>query len=174
MTRQKLLQLGWEVLIHQPHLPDIAPSNFHLFLSLQNSLNGKNFNTLTIKVTWNSSLLKKLKTFGKMQLWSRLENDKDSQVAQCKEYACQPTRCKRRWFDPWVGKILWRCKWQPTSVFLPGKSHGQKSHGLWSTRLQRVGHDWVTKHCTAQWNKTVNTLYNKVLGENEKCVFYFI
>ena len=68
MTRQKLLQLGWEVLIHQPHLPDIAPSNFHLFLSLQNSLNGKNFNTLTIKGTWNSSLLKKLKTFGKMEL----------------------------------------------------------------------------------------------------------
>ena len=29
-------------------------------------------------------------------------------------------------FDPWVGKISWR-KWQPTSVFLPGKSHGQRS-----------------------------------------------
>ena len=43
-----------------------------------------------------------------------------------KEYACQPTRCKRRRFDPWVGKILWRCKWQPTSV-LPGKFHGQKN-----------------------------------------------
>ena len=27
-------------------------------------------------------------------------------------------------FDPWVGKIPWRRKWQPTSVFLPGKSHG--------------------------------------------------
>ena len=30
-------------------------------------------------------------------------------------------------FDPWVGKILWRRKWQPTPVFLPGKSHGQRS-----------------------------------------------
>ena len=28
------------------------------------------------------------------------------------------------WFDPWVGKILWRRKWQPTPVPLPGKSHG--------------------------------------------------
>ena len=28
---------------------------------------------------------------------------------------------------PWVGKILQRRKWQPTSVFLPGKSHGQRS-----------------------------------------------
>ena len=30
-------------------------------------------------------------------------------------------------FNPWVGKIPWRRKWQPTPVFLPGKSHGQKS-----------------------------------------------
>ena len=43
MTRQKLLQLGWEVLIHPPYSPDIAPLDFHLFRSLQNSLNGKKF-----------------------------------------------------------------------------------------------------------------------------------
>ena len=30
-------------------------------------------------------------------------------------------------FDPWVGKIPWRRKWQSTPVFLPGKSHGQRS-----------------------------------------------
>ena len=30
-------------------------------------------------------------------------------------------------FDPWVGKILWRRKWQPTPVFLPGESHGRRS-----------------------------------------------
>ena len=29
--------------------------------------------------------------------------------------------------DPWVGKIPWRKKWQPTPVFLPGKSHGRQS-----------------------------------------------
>ena len=46
MTRQKLLQLGWEVLIHLPYSPDITPSDFHLFRSLQNSLNGKNSNSL--------------------------------------------------------------------------------------------------------------------------------
>ena len=34
MTWQKLLQLGWEVLIHPPYSPDIAPSDFHLFRSL--------------------------------------------------------------------------------------------------------------------------------------------
>ena len=46
MTRQKLLQLGWEILIHPPYSPDIAPLGFHLFRSLQNSLNGKTFNSL--------------------------------------------------------------------------------------------------------------------------------
>ena len=30
-------------------------------------------------------------------------------------------------FDPWVGKIPWRRKWHSTLVFLPGKSHGQRS-----------------------------------------------
>ena len=30
-------------------------------------------------------------------------------------------------FSPWVEKISWRRKWQPTQVFLPGKSHGQRS-----------------------------------------------
>ena len=44
-----------------------------------------------------------------------------------KESACQCRRCKRRGFDPWVGKIPWRRAWQPTPVFLPGKSHGQRS-----------------------------------------------
>ena len=40
---------------------------------------------------------------------------------------CQCRRCKRHRFNPWVGKIPWRRKWQPTPVFLPGKSHGQRS-----------------------------------------------
>ena len=39
----------------------------------------------------------------------------------------QHKRYRRRGFNPWVRKIPWRRKWQPTSVFLPGKSHGQRS-----------------------------------------------
>ena len=31
------------------------------------------------------------------------------------------------WFNPWVGKIPWRKKWQPTPVFLPGKFHWQRN-----------------------------------------------
>ena len=30
-------------------------------------------------------------------------------------------------FNPWVRKIAWRRKWQPTPVFLPGESHEQRS-----------------------------------------------
>ena len=33
-------------------------------------------------------------------------------------------QCARPGFDPWVGKIPWRRKWQPTPVLLPGKFHG--------------------------------------------------
>ena len=36
-------------------------------------------------------------------------------------------RDKKHRFDPWVRKILWRRAWQPTPVFLPGESLGQKS-----------------------------------------------
>ena len=40
-----------------------------------------------------------------------------------KESACQ---CGRPRLDPWVGKIPWRNKWQPTLVVLPGESYGQR------------------------------------------------
>ena len=44
-----------------------------------------------------------------------------------KESACQYGRHRVCSFDPWVRKIPWRRTWQPTPIFLPGKSHGQRS-----------------------------------------------
>ena len=44
-----------------------------------------------------------------------------------KESACQCRRHKRWGFDPWARKIPWSRKRQPTSLFLPGKYHGQRS-----------------------------------------------
>ena len=44
-----------------------------------------------------------------------------------KEPTCQCRRHKRHGFDPWVGKIPWRRAWQPTPVFLPEESNGQRS-----------------------------------------------
>ena len=58
---------------------------------------------------------------------------------QGKESACQ---CRKGQFNPWVENILWRSKWQPTSVFFPGKSHGQKEPGGQQFMgSQRVGLD---------------------------------
>ena len=44
-----------------------------------------------------------------------------------KESTCQCRRRKRCGFNSWVGKIPWRRAGQPTPVFLPGESHGQRS-----------------------------------------------
>jgi len=48
---------------------------------------------------------------------------------------------KRHEFDPWVRKIPWMRAQQPTPVFLPGESHGQRSLVGYSLESQRVGHD---------------------------------
>lgn len=46
VTRQRLHTFGWEIMPHPPYSPDIAPSDYHLFRSLQNHLNGQKFNCL--------------------------------------------------------------------------------------------------------------------------------
>ena len=69
-----------------------------------------------------------------------------------KESACQDRRYRKRGFDPWVRKITWSRKWQPTVVFLPGKSHGQRSpvgYSQWGrkeldmTKHADVGKAWT-------------------------------
>ena len=53
------------------------------------------------------------------------------------ELASQCRRHKRCGFDPWVKKIPWRRAWQPMPLFLPGKSHGQRTlvgYGPWSSK----------------------------------------
>ena len=47
--------------------------------------------------------------------------------ARGKEPTCQCRRHKKCGFDPWTGKIPWRKAQEPTPVFLPGESHGQRS-----------------------------------------------
>ena len=63
-----------------------------------------------------------------------------------KESTCQSRGLR---FDPWVRKIPWRRKWEPTPVFLPGKSHGQRSlvvcNGPWGSKeLDRT--EWLGMH----------------------------
>ena len=68
-----------------------------------------------------------------------------------KEFTYQ---CRRHAFNPWVRKIPWRRKWQPTPVFLPGKSHGQRSlAGCSPWDHERVGHNSVSKQQTSSFPK---------------------
>ena len=62
-----------------------------------------------------------------------------------KELACQCRRYKRHGFDPWVGMICWRRAWQPTSVFWPEESHGQRSLASYSPWGHR---EWDTTEVT--------------------------
>ena len=72
----------------------------------------KNQNTKTRKNTKNASLKDKMGISGS---------------GSGREHTCQCRRRKTHRFDPQVGKIPWRRAWQLTPVFLPGKSHGQRS-----------------------------------------------
>ena len=59
------------------------------------------------------------------------------------------SQCRRSKFDPWVGKLPWSRKWQPTPTFLPGKSHGQRSlagYSLWGCK--KVRHNLATHQPT--------------------------
>ena len=65
-----------------------------------------------------------------------------------KESICQSRRCE---FDPWVRKIPWRRKWQPTPIFLPWKSPGQRSLvGYSPGDHKRVKHNLMIKQQTGQ------------------------
>ena len=65
--------------------------------------------------------------------------------------AMSPGSDRRHGSDPWVMKICWRRKWQPTPVSLPGKSHGQRSmasYSPWdhkeSDRTEHMMNGWDT------------------------------
>ena len=79
-----------------------------------------------------------------------------------KESTCQYRRCQ---FNPWVGKIPWRRKWQLTPVFLPGKSHGQRSlldHGV----TKRVKHAQLVTKQQQQFHRLVSgRLIPVILGK---------
>ena len=43
-----------------------------------------------------------------------------------KETSCQRRRREGYGSNAWVGRMLWRRAWEPTPVFLPGESDGQR------------------------------------------------
>ena len=65
----------------------------------------------------------------------------------------QCRRHRRHRFKPWIGKILWRRKWQSTPVFLPGEFHGQKSlagYSLWGHKVLGMSEHMAYKTHSSQ------------------------
>ena len=81
-----------------------------------------------------------------------------------KEPTCQCGRYKRCSFDSWVRKIPWRRIWQPTLLFLPGKSHGQK--GLGGCSLHSVAKSQTTP-CSWAWTYVVCRNANRPTFEEQ-------
>ena len=93
--------------------------------------------------TYTAVFIKHCSVFDAYHLWDTFGNATQGNRCVCiymygllwwlsgKETTCQ---CRRHRFDPWVGRIPWRKEWQPTPVFLPGKSLGQRSLAGYSPR----------------------------------------
>ena len=81
------------------------------------------------------------------------------------------------WEDPW------RREWQPTPIFLPGESLGQRSLVGYIQYIgsQRGGHDWATntftKSCsffyiTNTMSRMLGVLNKCLLNQNENSMFW--
>ena len=101
-----------------------------------------------------------------------------------KETACQFRRHNRHRFGPWVRKISWRRKWQPTTVFLPREFYGQTSlagYSPWDHKeLGTTERPRTDQNCQVQRRDNFMKLcilrtleLNKISSvlENEGCLF---
>ena len=79
-----------------------------------------------------------------------------------KESACQRRRCE---FDPWVGKIPWRRKWQHSPVFLPGNS---LVRGAWWARVHGVTKSQTTTE-HARMHILIDTLRHLQAWTSQGC-----
>ena len=77
--------------------------------------------------------------------WGPKESDTTEVTEQAQEFfigfpggsVVKNLPARRQGFDPWVRKIPWRRRWQPTPIFLSGKSHGQRrlaGYGPWACK----------------------------------------
>ena len=83
-----------------------------------------------------------------------------------RESDCQCRRHRKCGFDLWVSKIPWRRKWQPTPIFLPGESQGQRipaGYGPWNCR---VGHNWARMY-SAKSLQSCPTLCDPIDGSHQ-------
>ena len=98
-------------------------------------------------------------------------------ISQCR-------RCKKGRFDPWDGKITWRRTWQPTAVFLPGESPGQRAtvHGVTKSQTQIKQFSMLPPctHVSVSKSQSIPSLLrnhtgnHKLLLQNLSVCFYFV
>ena len=83
--------------------------------------------------------------------------------AQQLRICLQCRRRRRRGSDPWIRKITWRRKWQPTPVFLPGErlSRPKLYAGYKSSRQERIAKTFKRLHFTCWFpfeHQSLNTI----------------
>ena len=70
-------------------------------------------------------------------------------------------------FDPWVGKIPWRRKWQPTLIFLPGNP---MDRGAWQTSVHRFAESWTAEQLSTHAEMRVINPDKETGGDLVTCV----
>ena len=79
---------------------------------------------------------------------------------------------RRHRFNPWIGKIPWRRKWQPTTVFLPGEFHGQRILAGYSPRGCKASD--TTERFILSLSHTHNVPVSNLWTPFDIFIFYYI
>ena len=127
----------------------LPPPNFSAF-SPKDDFYKANNNALLQLLFSPTSLVTKQHSY----LLVLLDGLPNSLLPSSKEPACHCRRQKKHGFDPWSRKMPWGRAWQPTPVFLPGVSHGQRSLVAFrpQSHKEQAKLRWLTMHAQLAWH----------------------
>jgi hypothetical protein len=89
MTKAAIQELDWEILLHPPYSPDIAPSDYHLFRSVSNNLRGVSFNDAELQNWFDDFFTAKPADFFKRGIenlpesWEAVVNNGEEYIIDC-------------------------------------------------------------------------------------------